>query len=97
MLPQLQHEDGLQRVPAPIVEERLLKALASSTWAAAALRSWQCRGGGCPLRLPRGSHCSTAPGARLLQWRHNRLAAVHRALMKVSSWQARSAQPQIQR
>ena len=83
-LPQLEWDTERQRVPAPVLMDRLSSALAASTWAAVALQSWQSHGGRHPLRLPRASHIWRPSRVQLLRRRHDRLATMHRALVKVS-------------
>ena len=93
MLPQLEW-DLQGRMPAPIVEERLLRALAASAWVAASLQSWQCRGGKQPFWLSRTEHSGRPSQAELLRWRHNKLAHTHSTLLKVSAW--RHARSQLE-
>lgn len=96
ILPQLQWEEERQRVPPPILEDRLLTALAASTWAAAALQLWQCHGGSRPLWLPHAHHdCSASSQAWLLRRRHHKLADMHRALLKVGGRQERGARSHV--
>ena len=83
MLPQLRRGES-RGVQLPVLEERLLTALAISACTAAALQSWQCRGGRHPLRLQRTRHSDQASRGELLRWRHNKLAHAHRGLLKVS-------------
>jgi len=92
VLPQLQWDHEQHRVPQATLQERLIAALATSACTVAALQSWQCYGGKHPVSLPRATWNSKMSGAQLIGRRHDRLAHIHRAILKVSNQQSLYAQ-----